>query len=347
MDILTTLDPGADYSSRRLQLIIGAWVMSGLFDRADKVSLATGHVAEEDYAKQSIYSLLYSMYRTIGVVRTEHDEAYEFTFNTWGYSWPDGWGEAPTTGTDPERFGKNAYTGLFAFDAVEEYVRERDGRVHIVEMGCGTGGGANHICTQVLPDCTYRAIDMQRAAIQTCERKFVPALDGRLVATWGDATEVPLDEGSADFVVICETHITEYAGRVSAEDAKFFQAVVRALKPGGFLVWGNAIPDSTWEPCFEHLASIGMEVVESRDVTPQAVLARDEDEPRVQAYVDQCTSRFAAFRIAFIGRRKRIQAELALKNFYRNPGTNLYANMTDGTDSYRVVLARKVVHPSQ
>ena len=32
---------------------------------------------------------------------------------------------------------------------------------------------------------------------------------------------------------------------------------------------------------------------------------------------------------------------MAMENFYRNPGTNLYKNMTDGTDSYRVVLFQK------
>ena len=101
MDILTTLDPGANYSSRRLQLIIGAWVMTGLLDRKKKVSLETGHVAEDDYTKQSIYSLLYSMYRTIGEVKDEHGQPYEFTFNTWGYSWPEGWGEPPATARDP------------------------------------------------------------------------------------------------------------------------------------------------------------------------------------------------------------------------------------------------------
>jgi ubiquinone/menaquinone biosynthesis C-methylase UbiE len=341
VDVLTSLDPGTDYSSRKLQLIIGAWVMSGMLDRKDKVSLDTGHVEEADYTKQSIYSLLYSMYRTVGEVRSEHDEPYEMTFNTWGYAWPAAWGDAPTTPTDPQRFGKNAYTGLFAFDAVKDYVRERKGQVHVVEMGCGTGGGAHHVCKQVLPECTYHAIDMQQAAIQTCKRKFVPELDGRLNATCGDATKVSIEEESADFVVICETHVTEYAGRVSAEDEKFFQAMYRVLKPGGFLVWGNAIPDTTWQPCFDHLASIGMEVIEEHDVTPQAVLARDEDEPRVEAYVEQCLKRFAAFRIPVLGRKKRLEAQLALMNFYRNPGTNLYANMTNGTDSYRVVLARK------
>jgi hypothetical protein len=30
-----------------------------------------------------------------------------------------------------------------------------------------------------------------------------------------------------------------------------------------------------------------------------------------------------------------------MKNFYRNPGTKLYTNMKDGTDTYKVVLFQK------
>ena len=43
----------------------------------------------------------------------------------------------------------------------------------------------------------------------------------------------------------------------------------------------------------------------------------------------------------YLGAKKRAQAELGLKNFGRNPGTRLYENMRDGTDSYRVVLVQK------
>ena len=60
------------------------------------------------------------------------------------------------------------------------------------------------------------------------------------------------------------------AAYLSAEDKRFFQTAHRLLKPGGFLVWGNAIPDATWEPCFAYLRSIGMNVREVCDVTAEA-----------------------------------------------------------------------------
>ncbi|HRH00330.1 MAG TPA: class I SAM-dependent methyltransferase [Polyangiaceae bacterium] len=341
MDILTSLDRKSDYTKNQLEVILGAWVMSALVEKRGKISTHDGDVSEDDYDKTSIYSLLYSLYRSVGDVRSASGETYELTFNTWGYAWPEGAGACPTAANDPQRFGKNAYTGLFAFPEVEAYVAARAGRVHVVELGCGTGAGAHHVASKVLPHCTYEAVDMQRAAIETCKRKFVPELGGRLRATCADATSLGTADGVADLVAINETHVTELTGRATEEDRRFFQTVVRLLKPGGFLVWGNAIPEPTWEPCFEVLESLGMKKLAVRDVTAEAVAARDQDKGRVDAYVDQAIAKFLAFRLPVVGAQRRREAEQAMKNFYRNPGTRLYENMVDGTDTYKVVLFQK------
>jgi len=341
MDIFTALNPDTKYSLPKLQVVFGAWVASALFDRSNKISIADGDVEEDDYTKQSIYALLYSMYREMGTVKDEHGVPYEFTFNTWGYDWPKSWGKRPTGERDPQRFGKYAYTGLFEFPEVKDYVASREGKIHIVEMGCGTGAGAHHICKEVWPKCTYQAIDMQGAAIQTCKRKFVPELGGRLTATHGDATKLNIKKECADAVVICETHVTEHAGQVTPEDEAFFGQVFSTLKPGGFLVWGNAIPDSTWQPCFDYLEKLGMKQVGMHDVTKEAVLARDLDKARAEAYVEQCLAKFYGFRIPVLGKKRGLEATQALKNFFRHPGTRLYENMVDGTDTYRVACFQK------
>ena len=85
-----------------------------------------------------------------------------------------------------------------------------------------------------------------------------------------------------------------------------------------------------------------MKLVEVRDVTSDAVRARDEDRSRVDSFVDFALARFPAFRFPLFGSKKRQQAEVAMKNFYRNPGTNLYEKMRNGTDSYKVVALQKV-----
>lgn len=343
MDVLKKLSRQADYSKTQLQMILAAWVMSTLTERKQKISVSDGDVSEDDYDKRSIYALLYALYRSMGDVLSEHGVRYEFTFNTWGYAWPESWGKCPTDSKDPQRFGRNAYSGLHHFKALRDYVEERKGKVRVVELGCGTGAGAHHVCSNVWPDCTYEAVDMQRAAIETCMRKYVPELGGRLRATCADATTVAIPDGVADIVAVNETHVTEHAGIVTDEDKLFFGTAKRLLKPGGFLVWGNAIPDATWEPCFEHLDSIGLRSREINDVTKEAVRARDEDRARIDTYVDQCIETFHGFRIPVLGSRKRREAEFALKNFSRNPGTRLYENMVDGTDTYKVSMFEKVV----
>lgn len=341
MDVLTALSNNSDYTRNQLQLIVGAWILSSLTEKKGKISLSDGDVAEEDYDKASLYSLLYALYRGMGNVRTENGDRYEFTFNTWGYAWPKAWGECPVSPTDPQRYGRNAYTGLYHFDAVKKYVAERDGKVHVTEMGCGTGAGAHHVCSNVLKSCTYEAVDMQQAAIKTAQRKFVGDLGGRLKATCSDATKLARPEGSSDFVAVNETHVTEMVGVVTEEDERFFKKAHRLLKKGGFLVWGNAIPDPTWKECFKFLESNGFTIREECDVTEEAVQARDEDKKRIDVYVEQCIETFHAFRIPVLGARRSAQADIALKNFARNPGTRLYQNMVDRSDTYRVMLLEK------
>lgn len=343
MDILKNLSELTSYSMPKLQGIVTAWVVSGAFEGSNgaKVALDDGHVEEADYRKQSVYSILYSLYRTVGEVRSERGVPYQFTFNTWGYAWPEAWGSPPVSQDDPQRFGKNAYAGLFHFDAIRELVAARDGRVHIVEMGCGTGAGADLICGQVLPRCTYEAVDMQQAGVDTCRERFVPRHRHRLVATRADATRLPIDDGVADIVAVCETHVTDQGDVMTEEDRKFFRSAHRVLKPGGYLVWGNAIPDPAWAQCFDFMRSLGMEVVEVCDVTDEAVRARDEDQPRIQAYIDQALDRFAALKIPGLGPKRRREAELAMKNLCRDPGTRLYQDMKTRADTYKVVLVRK------
>jgi SAM-dependent methyltransferase len=342
MDILTSLNEKTSYTSTQLQFIFAAWVLTSPFDKKKKVSLETGDVKEEDYSKQSIYSLLYSIYRTMGKVKNEHGQSYEFTFNTWGYSWPKEWGPAPVKDSEPQRFGQNAYTGLFHFEAIKKYIAEKEGKVHVVEMGCGTGAGANHICHHVLPNCTYQPCDMQSTAISSCNRMFAPALNGRLRPLHADCTKLPVDNESVDVVVVNETHVTEMPGECLDEDKRFFDSMYRILKPGGYFTWGNAIPDSTWKPCFEYLESIGMKMVEQCDVTAEAIKAREDDVARVNIYAEHVLNKFWGFKIPFWGKKRRREAELALLNFYRHPGTNLFNEMVIGVDTYKVVLFQKV-----
>jgi hypothetical protein len=86
MNILKSLSRKSDYSKTQLQFILAGWVLSTLAEKKKTISLENGDVSEEDYDKQSIYSLLYALYRSMGEVKDEHGTKYEWTFNTWGYA---------------------------------------------------------------------------------------------------------------------------------------------------------------------------------------------------------------------------------------------------------------------
>ncbi len=77
MDILTALRRDANYTKTQLQLILGAWVMSTVFEKQAKISTTSGDVSEEDYDKRSIYSLLYALpYRSMGEVKSADGRPY-------------------------------------------------------------------------------------------------------------------------------------------------------------------------------------------------------------------------------------------------------------------------------
>merc|ERR1719261_39941 len=102
------------------------------------------------------------------------------------------------------------------------------------------------------------AIDMQKAAIDTCNRLHasdrlecihIPSGVGN------DGGAVPLNDGSVDMVIILETHIAEK--QIGPEEKAIFAEISRILKPGGYFLWGNAIPTDVWYDAEKYLPTVG------------------------------------------------------------------------------------------
>ena len=111
----------------------------------EQIQLSDGAIEEEDYTKQSIYALLYSVYDFVGDTAMPNTSAadsssFTFTFNTWGFG-PSLYGD------DPQRFGKTAYSSLMLFDAVQTRIGNQAadgaGTLRILEIGSGTGAGSS------------------------------------------------------------------------------------------------------------------------------------------------------------------------------------------------------------
>jgi SAM-dependent methyltransferase len=292
---------------------------------------ATGDVSEDDYSKDSIYAVLYSIYRQFPTAPSPSGKSYQFTFNTWGIS------EVPwiRPETEPQRHGMAAYQGLVEFPFVKDYIQDHP-NPKFLEIGCGTGAGGNLI-TQLIPGATYTAVDMQKAAIQTCNELHA-VNNPRLECVWvdggignkGSKTKIP--DSSVDIVVISETHIADI--EIGPEEKAIFADIIRVLKPGGIFVWGNALPTSVWLTGEKYLPKIGFEPCGSLNHTKGAITARDEDEQRVNMYLDHLIAGFPVMKVPFFGDRCSAVSNLLVKNFYRHPGTAMYIKMQTGFDSY-------------
>lgn len=374
MDVLNALDSNREYSKTELQVVVGAFCLSPAIskfmnERPDIVPLGNtsyafvedGNIEDDDYEQSSIYAILYGIYKSEPHLVSPHGIRYQFTFNTWGFG-PGTWPE-----TEPERMGKWAYSSLVVQPAALEYMKENNvglgswssdkfgsynmkdsskpklgngsvPPVNVLEIGCGTGAGANLITRETIPNAQYTALDMQQAAINTCKERHGnaenPGLKCQIVPNGvghGD-NKAPEPTNSQDFVVISETHIADM--RIGELEKSIFQEVKRVLKPDGLFLWGNALPTHVWFEAMEYLPTIGFELVDNSNHTEAAVVARDLDKERVDMLITQILDGYHAYKLPYFGPRCHHVSERLLANFYRHPGTALYMNMVTGYDSY-------------
>jgi SAM-dependent methyltransferase len=252
-----------------------------------------------------------------------------------------------------QRHGKTAYSSLLNFKTVKEKMRhitEVEKRlVNVVEIGSGTGAGANEL-TWIHPSVNYTAVDMQARGASTCKALHASA-EGRFVATPsapgssnpatfsadtrltclhanGQKLKDYLPDNFADIVLISETHIADVIP-LDQETQNVLLQVKRLLRPGGLFVWGNAIPTSIWGNAFYFLRDMGMKREEVYDVTDNAVAARDEDFSRVEHWYEQARKTY--YGLNFFSRCNHAVNRLFL-NFCRHPGTALYKRMLSGSN---------------
>jgi len=357
-DVLNGLDSGIDYGDLSLQTMVGAFCMSPLVSQllekpiddptGENYSFVQeGDLQEEDYAQDSIYAILYAMYKNSPQLVSEHNVTYQFTFNTWGIAPSDAMQFEPLPETEPQRHGRQAYAQLVLQPPVLEYIKAlpEGQKVQIVEVGCGTGAGANHITRNVHKNSEYLALDMQQAAINTCKKIHAtpdnPGLNCQRIPNGVgiNGGKIPKEDNSADIVVISETHIAE--AQIGDLEKSIFAEIRRVLKPGGFFVWGNAIPTRVWHEGNAYLPTAGFEQAFETNHTRGAVIARDQDYARVELAIRQLIKPYHVMKLPYFGERCHQVAERLIANFYRHPGTAMYLKMTTGTDSYMHQAWRK------
>jgi len=291
-----------------------------------------GDIENDDYEQHSIYAILYAMYKNSPDIISPHGVKYQFTFNTWGIA------PSPYPVEDPQRHGKAAYAALVTQPAAMEYAEKLGKPLEIMEIGCGTGAGANLITREVWPTSKYLALDMQQAAINTCNEIHAtednPGLTCQIVpnGVGNGGNKAPREDSSVDFVIISETHIADIA--IGKLEKEIFAEIRRVLKPGGLFLWGNAIPTRVWEEADVALPALGFSQVNSFNHTRGAVIARDEDYERVEGVMAHLLAPYPVMKLPYFGERCHKVGERLIANFYRHPGTALYLKMVTGYDSY-------------
>jgi ubiquinone/menaquinone biosynthesis C-methylase UbiE len=369
-DVLKGLDSNHEHSALEVQGIVTGFCLSpaigAMMDADKEVARAAnstggefnvvdhGDIENDEYVQGSIYAVLYAMYKN--TVLSWKGTDYMFTFNTWGIA-PNAENDPEKIAKsypvdDPQRHGKAAYAGLATQPPALAYkAKLGDEPLRIVEIGCGTGAGANLITREVHPTAKYLALDMQQAAINTCKSRHAtadnPGLTCQVVPNGvgnispdGEQNPVPgVADASVDFVIISETHIADIV--IGDLEKAIFKEIIRVLKPGGLFLWGNALPTRVWDEAAAYLPTAGFELAHSKNWTSAAILARDEDKERVDSALAGLISPYYVMKVPYFGPRCYHVTERLIANFYRHPGTALYLKMVTGYDSYMHQAWRK------
>jgi len=339
MDILKSLRNETIYSQTQLQLILSAWVLSTPFERRKKIQVTDGDVAEEDYDKRSIYSLLYALYRSMGEVRSETGARYQATFNTWGYTWPKSWA-VPEQGQRSAALRQERVHGSSPIGDREETHRREERRVHIVEMGCGPAPARITSARASLPTARTKPSTCRRPAFRPAKSDSSPSSR----PSQGDARR---RDRASDRRSQRRLHRRQRDPRhrgdrpVHGRRSPLLQDGVPRSQAGWLPRLGKCDPGSDVEAVLRVLDSIGMKLIEVNDVTEEAVRARDEDKARIDAYAEQCGRKFRRLPHPGHWHEEAPRGGFGLENFCRNPGTRLYEDMRTRRDTYKVIVAQK------
>jgi SAM-dependent methyltransferase len=142
---------------------------------------------------------------------------------------------------------------------------------HVLEVGSGRGGGANHIAGTLKP-ASYTGMDLAQNAVNLAQKLHNQP---NLKFIQGSAEAIPLDSNSVDIVINVES--CHAYGSVP----KFLSEVKRVLKPGGHLLLVDFRKIQDLEK-FEHeMRSCGMRIIEQEDISDNVVRAIEtEDEAK-------------------------------------------------------------------
>jgi SAM-dependent methyltransferase len=284
----------------------------------------------KQYNKETLYAILYNIYNHVGQI-SNTGERSEITFNTWGFS--SNKLQLDLDKEDGQIFGKTSYAMYFEYEIVKRYLSQLGSTPPIiVELGCGNGGGAYLIRTQIITNCIYKAYDMQKSAIDSA--RSLHTCKG-LTFYHKNASNTELNPNSVDIVIANET---DFQGN---DKFDLWNEVVRILKTKGLYVTGNFLVKNDKEGMIKHFSKKNMKLVEIHDWSKESIIARDLDVCRLERFKTEMFKILRVFKLPILGKKYKTIVETWLDEWLRMPGTILYNNIVEGKEQYLQMVFQK------
>ncbi|MCA0755178.1 methyltransferase domain-containing protein [Paenibacillus sp. N4] len=186
----------------------------------------------------------------------------------------------------------------------------------VLEIACGRGGNIRALCKSYRPRLAA-GLDLTEANIAFCHagNRYEHAY-----FCIGDAEELPVPDACFDIVLNIES--SDLYPRIE----RFYEEVFRVLKPGGMFVYADDMDSEKFNAGERYMRGLGFEMIVSRDISEQALLASDLARD----------NRLAAI-------NGNLESADAIRDTMGVPGTPLYDDMRAGKRKYKILHLMKRV----
>lgn len=149
----------------------------------------------------------------------------------------------------------------------------------VLEVSCGHGGGASWIARTHRPE-SYVGLDLNQTGIAFCQDRHAE-IDG-LSFVCGDACDLPFEDNSFDVVINVE------ASHCYPDFPRFLDGVARVLRPDGRLHYADFRFDDQLTDWDDDLDNASLEVISTRDISPEVLRGMALNAERSEALVRNC-----------------------------------------------------------
>ena len=217
-------------------------------------------------------SFRYWMFRVWYWYVNKIDKKAEILFMNYGYA-----DTAFSTTLEPQHESNRYSIQLYHYVADAINLKNKD----ITEIGCGRGGGLEHITKNFSP-ASARGIDLDKQAVAFCNRHY--AIKG-LSFLQGDAQKLPLDNNTCDVVINVES------SHRYPNIKLFLNEVYRILRVDGYFLFTDFRNDFEMPVLQKELQSCGMRLLKEELITQQVVTALELDDGRKRKLVEKLIPR--------------------------------------------------------